>query len=109
MPECPSSTCLLKAGRACAAGVIGGLLSFVVINGLNAALDQLLEAIGYVPKLIHRTSSVCLIHPLAYGYPQSIPNLTHSMPECGQRQLRVRLRHRESSVCLVPTKPGKQN
>ena len=40
------------------AGVIGGLLSFVVINGINAMLDQLLEAIGYVPKLIHRASSV---------------------------------------------------
>ena len=39
-------------------GVIGGLLSFVVINGINAGLDQFLEAVGYVPKLIHRASSV---------------------------------------------------
>ena len=38
------------------AGVIGGLLSFVVINGINAVLDQALEAVGYVPKLIHRAS-----------------------------------------------------
>jgi hypothetical protein len=46
------------------------LLSFVVINGINAALDQLLEAIGYVPKLIHRASSVCTVSTLTSVNPR---------------------------------------
>ena len=72
LPAVTLSTCLYvhllktppESGSARAAGVIGGLLSFVVINGINAALDQLLEAVGYVPKLIHRASSVCALPPL---------------------------------------------
>ena len=36
----------------------------MVINGINAVLDQALEALGYVPKLIHRASSVSVEHSL---------------------------------------------
>jgi len=35
----------------------------VVINGINAAIDQALEALGYVPKLIHRAASVRDVRP----------------------------------------------
>ena len=35
----------------------------MVINGINAVLDQMLEAAGYVPKLIHRASSVRMTRP----------------------------------------------
>ena len=56
--RCLSVSAHGDTGMCLAAGVIGGLLSFVVINGINAAIDQALEALGYVPKLIHRAASV---------------------------------------------------